>query len=89
MAAAIADRWKNADKSSVGFWVNVFIIVLAAIAPMIAGFPYGSIAIKLWLVTCLASLSGALKMFEKLIGVTPVQTDNTPTDSITDKKSDS
>jgi hypothetical protein len=75
MGQAIADRWSNADKSSIGFWVNVFIIVFAALAPMIAAFPYGAIAIKLWLVTCCASLSGALKIFEKLIGGTPVVTD--------------
>jgi len=76
MGQAIVDKWANADKASVGFWVNVFIIILSAIAPMIAGFPYGSTSIKLWLVTCLASLGGALKIFEKLIGGTPVATDN-------------
>lgn len=75
MGQTIVDRWTNTDKASIGFWVNVIIIAIGVIAPIISASPWGALQDKLFLVTCLASIAGGLKTFDKLIGGTPVSTD--------------
>jgi hypothetical protein len=76
MAQTIIDRWNGAERN-LGFWVNVAIIISGiVIGPCIGACPWLSLANKTFLLVVTGAVTSGLKAFEKLVGGTPVTTDN-------------